>query len=540
MAQAAIVTDALARIGVDNEIVIVETDGDRRTPDTAWGEGAFVASIERALLEDRVDIAVHSAKDLPTDEDPRLTIAAFLTRDDARDALVLRGGSQGTLRDLPQGAVIGTDSPRRSGFLRSSRPDLVVRPLHGNVDTRLRKLDAGDVDGLVLAAAGLIRLGREMRIHEYFEPSVLPSAAGQGAIAVQVRAADAVTADLVANLDDAATRAEVEAERAFLAAAGGGCRAPVGVRATVAHGDIHLTGGFATLDGSDTAIETLVGPVTERMTLAEALSTRLVERRASRPGAPRVLVTRAAGDSKKLSGRLAEHGIAAVCVPTIDVEMLGDAPDLVAAVQGLPSFDWVIVTSANGARAARATADRLRVDLGTGRWAAVGRETARELSHGGVINTWMPDVATGMALAEELPVESGDAVLWIHGDLADQSLAHRLRSRGARVTPVCGYRTIVGPSSSRALLDHALAAGPFAALTFASPSAIDGLLQLASPAAREPLMAIPVASVGPRTTSAARAAGFTEVVEAPSPDAGVLAEVAAELALRTRIEVTAR
>ena len=356
---------------------------------------------------------------------------------------------------------------------------------------------------------------------------------------MQVRAADTATQGLVARLDDAATRAEVEAERAFLAAAGGGCRAPVGVRATVTGAVIHFTGGFATLDGKDAAVETAVGSVHERLALAQRLSRRLAERRASRPGAPRVLVTRAAEDSHKLSGRLAEHGIAAVCVPTIEVEMLPDALELEEIVRRLPSFDWVIVTSANGARAARATGDRLNLELAAGRWAAVGRATARELSDAGVSNAWMPDIATAGALAEELPVEPGDAVLWIHGDLADQSLAHRLAARGATVTTACGYRTVVGPSASRPLLDRALADGPFAALTFASPSTIDGLLQLAPPGAREILMAIPVASVGPRTTTAARAAGFTEVVETRTPDAGVLAEVAAELALRTPIEVTA-
>jgi uroporphyrinogen-III synthase len=312
------------------------------------------------------------------------------------------------------------------------------------------------------------------------------------------------------------------------------------VRATVADGDIHIIGGFATLDGTDAAVETATGRVEECIALAEALSKRLVDRRASRPGAPRVLVTRAAQDSVKLSGRLAEHGIAAICVPTIEIEVLRDAVDLQAGVRNLPSFNWVIVSSANGARAARAAADRVGVDLATGRWAAIGRATARALREAGVNETWMPHVATAAALAEEIPVESGDSVLWIHGDLADQSLAHRLRARGASVTRAAGYRTVVGPQASRALLEQALADGPLAALTFASPSAIDGLLQLAPPPAREALLTIPVASVGARTTAAAQAAGFREVVEAPNPDAGVLAEVATGLALRTRMEATAR
>ncbi|MDQ3937729.1 MAG: hydroxymethylbilane synthase, partial [Chloroflexota bacterium] len=173
LAQAQLVADAVAASGWRHELVIVETEGDRRAPDTAWGEGAFVKSIEQALLEGRADIAVHSAKDVPTDEQPSLAICAYLRREDPRDALVVAGaGAVGgaTLDSLPPASVVGTDSPRRTGFLRAHRPDLTVRPLHGNVDTRLRRLDAGEVDALVLAVAGLIRLGRQDRIGERIPP----------------------------------------------------------------------------------------------------------------------------------------------------------------------------------------------------------------------------------------------------------------------------------------------------------------------------------------------------------------------------------
>src|SRR5687768_12000175 len=167
LAQARLVADALAGEGVVAEMVLVETEGDRRAPDTAWGEGAFVKAIELALIEQRADIAVHSAKDLPTDEEPNLRIAAYLPRQDPGDALVVRDGAvRATIDSLPAGSVVGTDSPRRTGFLRARRPDLDVRPLHGNVDTRLRRLDDGEVDALVLAVAGLLRLGREERISQ--------------------------------------------------------------------------------------------------------------------------------------------------------------------------------------------------------------------------------------------------------------------------------------------------------------------------------------------------------------------------------------
>ncbi|MEA2633233.1 MAG: hydroxymethylbilane synthase, partial [Chloroflexota bacterium] len=186
MAQATLVLGALEAIGVAARLVQITTDGDVRAPDTAWGEGAFVTAIEAALLDGRIDVAVHSAKDVPTDEDPRLTIAAYLPRADARDALVVAGSRAALdLESLPVGARVGTDSPRRSAFLLARRPDLHVHPIHGNVDTRLRRLDGGETDALVLAAAGLDRLGLGGRIGSFFEADVIPPAPGQGALAVQ-------------------------------------------------------------------------------------------------------------------------------------------------------------------------------------------------------------------------------------------------------------------------------------------------------------------------------------------------------------------
>ncbi len=249
--QAQLVASRLAARGQAHEVVVIETAGDRRAPDTAWGEGAFVAAIEQALLDGRVDAAVHSAKDVPTAEDPRLAIAAYLQRADPRDALVVAPGSTArSLHTLPAGRRVGTDSPRRAAFVRAERSDLDVRPLHGNVDTRLRRLDDGEADALVLAVAGLERLGLEDRITERLAPDVVPPAPGQGAIAVQVRAGDGACGTALAALDDRATRIAIETERAFLRASGGGCRAPIGALASVDGEVFRLLGGFARDDGA--------------------------------------------------------------------------------------------------------------------------------------------------------------------------------------------------------------------------------------------------------------------------------------------------
>jgi hydroxymethylbilane synthase len=211
------------------EIVVIETSGDRqrdrRFEDIGDGRGVFTAEIERALLDGRIDVAVHSAKDLTGAMPPELVIGAVPEREDPRDACC---GPFPALDAIPDGARVGTSSARRTGLLAELRPGLTVVPLRGNVDTRLRKLDEGQADVIVLAAAGLIRLGLEERIAFRFDPDRFVPEAGQGALALQVRAGDE---ELVRALDHQPSREEVEAERAAVAELGGGCTVPVAAHA---------------------------------------------------------------------------------------------------------------------------------------------------------------------------------------------------------------------------------------------------------------------------------------------------------------------
>lgn len=276
LVQARLAAAALERAGYESTLVVVETAGDRRAPDTAWGEGAFVKAIEHALLAGRVDLAVHSAKDVPTDEDPRLVIGAYLERADARDALVTDVRFAASLADLPPGSRIGTDSPRRTGFLLAARPDLSVRPLHGNVDTRLRRLESGEADALILACAGLDRLGHGDRITERLDNALVPPAPGQGALALQVRADDASMLAATAQVDHRPTRVAVDCERTFLRASGGGCRSPIGAFAELAGDRLSLLGGHVRPDGTEAAIAQASGPVAEAGAIALALSERFV------------------------------------------------------------------------------------------------------------------------------------------------------------------------------------------------------------------------------------------------------------------------
>jgi hydroxymethylbilane synthase len=517
-AQARLVEDALLATGAAQvEVVIVETEGDRRAPDTAWGEGAFVVAIEHALLDGRADAAVHSAKDMPTEGTPGLVVAAYLERADPRDALIVRSGSPArSLDQLPRGSRIGTDSPRRGAFLLARRPDLVVHPLHGNVDTRLRRLDEGQSDALVLAAAGLQRLGRADRISQILDEATAVPAPGQGAIAVQVRADDAATAGVVARVDHRPTRIAVEAERAFLSATGGGCRAPVGALGRVVDGQLVLVGARARADGSGLARDEVRGPLDAWLTLANTLAARLVPRR--------VLVTRAAGQAPELTGALAGAGLVPVEVPTIAIEPLAN---LGQQVTRLARFDWAVVTSANGARALAGAAERARAPFGTVRWAAVGAATARALAEAGVPDVFVPSVASAEGLASELPIAPGERVVLFRGDLASQALVEVLTERGAIVEDVTVYRTVEGPSSSAPLLRSALVAG-LDGLVFTSGSTIRGLASLAGVKQLRQLQYLPAVCIGERTAGVARDLGFRVAAVATSPGSQALAEAAAQ------------
>ena len=250
--QSTLVAELLARSsGRDVELVEVVTHGDLSSAplSTIGGTGVFASALRAALLAGEVDLAVHSLKDLPTTPAPGLVLAAVPRREDPRDALVARGGA--TLETLPRGARVGTGSPRRAAQLRAARPDLDVVDVRGNVGTRLALVDDGVLDAVVLARAGLLRLGLEARVTQVLEPDVVLPAPGQGALAVECRADDAVTAAACSVLDHALSRAEVTAERALLAALEAGCTSPVGALALADDGgSVRLSAVVCSPDGA--------------------------------------------------------------------------------------------------------------------------------------------------------------------------------------------------------------------------------------------------------------------------------------------------
>jgi hydroxymethylbilane synthase len=282
-AQTNLVADALraAQPGLLVEVVPISTSGDRsqhtNLPGPDWGSGVFVKELESALREGTIDLAVHSLKDVPPEPSAGLDLVAIPAREDPRDVLVTpeaRG-----LDDLPAGARLGTSSARRAAFLRSRRPDLNFLPIRGNVDTRVRKLMAGDYDAILLAAAGLHRLGLAAGQvpHVVLDADVLPPAPGQGALGLQARADDPQVARLVAPLDDAPTAAAVAAERRLMARLEGGCRLPIGALATPgSEGRLHMLAMLASPDGAQALRDQAAGRLDQPAALADLLADRLL------------------------------------------------------------------------------------------------------------------------------------------------------------------------------------------------------------------------------------------------------------------------
>jgi hydroxymethylbilane synthase len=268
----------LAELGVDVVLVEITTAGDRHTEGPIGGlgaQGVFTKEIQRALLEDRIDLAVHSLKDVPTEAVPGLCLAAVPERAPVADVLVCR--KHRSLDELPEGAAVGTGSLRRRAQLLHVRPDLVPKDVRGNIDTRLRKLDRGDFEALVLAEAGLSRLGLREHIAQVLPLNVVLPAVGQGALGLETRADDRFARPLVEKLDHPASHAAVLAERAMLAALFGGCLAPIAAWGRIENGKLTLTGRVLTPDGGRMVESTLTGEPSAAVALGQRVAAALAD-----------------------------------------------------------------------------------------------------------------------------------------------------------------------------------------------------------------------------------------------------------------------
>ena len=272
--------------GIHVDINIISTKGDRvldvSLPKLGeQGKGLFTKELEDAIFERRVDLAVHSLKDLPTELPEGLTIGAICEREDVRDALVARESIR-AFAELPERAVIGTSSLRRQAQIRRVRPDLVIEPIRGNVDTRLRKLDEGSYDAIVLAAAGLRRLGYANRITEHLSEDFILPAVGQGALAIETRSDDAAVDEIIGLLNHEPTSLACYAERAFLKGLGGGCLVPIAAHARLEAQLIHLTGLVSSPDGAESISDQQSGPCSDPESIGRQLANVMLSRGADR------------------------------------------------------------------------------------------------------------------------------------------------------------------------------------------------------------------------------------------------------------------
>ena len=264
--------------GVEAEIIIIKTSGDKmqQQPLTQiGGKGIFIKELEEALLEEAVDLAVHSVKDIPTETPGRLHFPAVCRRDDVRDCLVSHTGT--SLANLKQGARVGTGSLRRQAQLRHYRPDLDFRELRGNVDTRLRKVESGEYDAIVLSKAGLDRLGWSQKITEPISTDISLPAVGQGAIAIQSRVSDRDADEFLSKLDDMETRTAIVAERALLSALQGGCQVPIGAWARMERSELVMEAVVCSVDGAQYVREKATAPPDQAAQLGEHLARVLAE-----------------------------------------------------------------------------------------------------------------------------------------------------------------------------------------------------------------------------------------------------------------------
>ncbi len=520
--------------GLQVQLVTFTTQGDRmrhRPLPEIGGKGLFTAELEAALRAGEVDLAVHSLKDLPTDLASDLTLGAVLKREDPHDVLISRHGL--SLDRLPPNPAIGTSSTRRAAQIRLARPDARILPLRGNVDTRIRKaLDPqGPYDAIVLARAGVARLGREEVITQVLPFEVMLPAPGQGALAVQCRADDERVLALLVPLHDPETAAEVTAERAFLQALGGGCALPVAALGRVEEGRLTLTALYVAPDGTPYRVQGQA-----LMEDAEALGRELAEqvktavgrrqwavgsqqtavgrgqsadggrhsavggRQAAGRGL-RVLILRPREGAREWAERLRQAGHEPVLYPTIRVAPPEDWGPLDEALHRLSrgEYHWLVLTSANGVRFVwdRLRALGLQVPAQT-RIAVIGPATARALRAQGREPDLMPPTYVAEALADALDDVQGLRILLARADRARPALRDLLQDRGAQVDEVAAYRTLVAPPETPP--------PPVDVVVFSSPSTVQGFVQALR--GRPFPENTRVVCIGPITAQAAREAGL--------------------------------
>ncbi len=510
MIQAQLAADTLAVRHPEHDFVLqpLTTHGDHHPTlrlSESPREGVFVKELEQALLDGRAEMAVHSAKDLPTLPTAGLVLAGFLPRADARDVLISRNGA--TLATLPAGSRLGTGSPRRAAQIAAVRPDLVAVEIRGNVDTRLRRLHEGAVEALILAAAGLERLRRLDEATQVLPFELMLPAPGQGALVLQA-VENSESARLANTIDDGATSRAVLAERALLRRLGGGCLSALGAYAAVQDSELILRAVVLDSSGqrvlraeargrNDASVVADVGDQLEAGGAAGLLNLR------RRPlSGLRIMVTRADRQAASLVNALEAEGAAVVPCPVIEIQPLEVDRE---RLRELSAYEWLILTSANGADRLFELLEAAQLEFPTHiKVAAIGPETAAHLRSRGIEPALVPDQFVAEALADALLsiVRPGTRAILARAAGSRDVLPERLRGAGVRVDLIETYRAVPPPDLARRLRDSLPQVDM---VTFTSSSTVRHFVEAdGQPSAA----AVQVACIGPITAQTARELGL--------------------------------
>lgn len=509
LAQTKIVTDRLAELfpGLTLDIKTINTHGDLHQDARlvkADQVGVFVKEIDRALASGEIDAAVHSLKDVPTSQPDIIRISAIVERADPRDVLISRSGKK--LAELPPYARIGTSSVRRKSQLLACRSDLDIVEMRGNVDGRIAKLDNSDYDAIVLAAAGVERLGLQNRITEYLPLSLMLPAPGQGALAIETRSNDKAAHEIISKLDDVGVKAAVEAERTVLSHIGGGCDVPLGILAKVEGAALKID---ACITGSDGAVRytyTQKGSVklpeeagltlAEKMLMSKAMGIIVESSVRSALCGKLVMVTREEQPNDGLCSMLLERAAIPIYFPTMKTKLLlqKTAEDTIPDPH---TYDAIVVTSK---RSVPYLAASLGASKAGAKVIAVGDETKRFLEEYGIAVTYVPEDSSAKSIPAGIGKVKGTKILVINSARAENSLAEELTAMGAIVERINPY-TIVQPQVSLARR-NAVAGYKLDFITFASPSAVEGLLGIMGECTSRLLSKCKVVCIGETTAKA--------------------------------------
>jgi hydroxymethylbilane synthase len=530
-------------IAVEIHVVRTTGDADRTSPlNEIGGRGVFTNELEEGLLRGEIDAAVHSAKDVPSRVHPLAPIVAFPLRADPRDVLVTRHGE--SLRHLPANPVVGTSSRRRDVQIRRLRPDISIANIRGNIDTRLRKAEGPEFDAIVLAAAGVHRMGWQERIQEYFPIEDVVPSPGQGAIAVQAKAGTEAAA-LLAAIDDPAVSEAVRVERAFLAALDAGCSMPVGAHVVLAEDGLRLVAMLAN-DAGDRLLRAdellaredagrMAAEIATRMSLEIEPPAAAASRGSDRATGSgeleglRILVTRPRAQAGPLVAALSARGAEPVLLPTIRIVSAADTDALDAALldaaQG--AFRWIVFTSANAVDVVANRLDALGLSpamRAAMRVAAVGAATGDAAAAAGFAVDLVPEIANadGLVAAMAPLLQSGDRVLYPRSAIGRDTVPDGLRRAGADVLTLAVYLTEPEAEVDPKAL-AAVRAGDVDAVVVASPSSVRNLVALLGEQ-RHCLTDVPVFCAGPVTAAAAAELGLSVVGVSDDPGAEAIVE----------------